>query len=218
LQRKIDGAHLRVEVWEKKHDDRSLTVSVTFGGTIFNNEMDWRANLRWFLPGNQRDEYSAVVHEFAPAFEREFLRRTETAATRDGNLARNSSVELISTGHSLGGGLAQQLAYCLCLNDKVPRVSKVYAFDPSPVTGFFSVRKAVRDFNRQNLKIDRIYERGEILAIVRSMTSLIWRPSTTAPSIRGLRYFLFFAWNPIVGHSMMRMAVRMDAAAHVSSI
>ncbi len=70
----------------------------------------------------------------------------------------------------------------------------------------------MRNVNRQGLKIDRIYERGEILAIVRSIISVLWRPSKRAPEIRGRRYFLFFAWNPIVGHSMVRMAVRMDAA------
>jgi hypothetical protein len=137
--------------------------------------------------------------------------------------ARSETDGLIVTGkkwgwradppHSLGGGLAQQFAYAHCLDDRVPRVADVYAFDPSPVTGFFSVKRSVRNVNRQGLKIDRIYERGEILAIVRSTIGVLWRPSKTAPEIRGRRYFLLFAWNPIVGHSMVRMAVRMDAAA-----
>lgn len=47
--------------------------------------------------------------------------------------------------------------------------------------------------NRKALKIDRIDERSEILAIVRSMTSVLWKPSKEAPEIRGIRYFLFFA-------------------------
>jgi hypothetical protein len=205
LQQKIEKTHLRVEVWEKRRADGTLVVAVTFGGTVFNNEMDWRANLRWFLPGGSRDEYTDVVRKFAPAFDTEFVRRLTGRAP--------STVELVSTGHSLGGGLAQQFAYAQCLDDRVPRVAKVYAFDPSPVTGFFSVKRSLRNVNRKGLKIDRIYERGEILAIVRSITSVFWRPSKKAPEIRGIRYFLFFAWNPIAGHSMVRMAVRMSAAA-----
>ena len=116
----------------------------------------------------------------------------------------------------MGGGLAQQFAYAHCLDDRVPPVVKVYAFDPSPVTGFFSVNRAVRNANRVGLQIARIYERGEILAVVRSITSVLWKPSKASPAISGRRYFLFFAWNPIVGHSMIRMAVRMSAvASHV---
>ena len=165
LQHKIEQTHLRVEVWERRCQDGSSIVAVTFGGTVFNNEMDWRANLRWFLPGGWRDEYTDVVRSFAPAFIPEFLRRLNGRAP--------TSVELVSTGHSLGGGLAQQFAYAHCLDDRVPRVANVYAFDPSPVTGFFSVRRSVRNVNRQGLKIDRIYERGEILAIVRSIISVL---------------------------------------------
>jgi len=205
LDHEIEPTHLRVEVWQKQRANGTLAVAVTFGGTVFNNKMDWRANLRWFLPGGLRDEYTDVVRTFAPAFIEEFVNRFGGPAA--------PSVEIISTGHSLGGGLAQQFAYAHCLDARVPRVTRVYAFDPSPVTGFFSVKRAVRDVNRKTLEIDRIYERGEILAIVRSITSVLWKPSTTAPQIRGRRYFLFHAWNPIAGHSMVKMAALMSAAA-----
>jgi Lipase (class 3) len=208
LQRKIEKTHLRVEVWEKRREDGTWVVAVAFGGTVFNNEMDWLANLRWFLPGS-RDQYTDVVQTFAPAFVCECVSRLAGRAP--------NTVELLATGHSLGGGLAQQFAYAHCLDDRVPRVARVYAFDPSPVTGFYSVKRSVRNVNRKNLQIDRIYERGEILAVVRSITSVLWKPSRQAPRIRGIRYFLFFAWNPIVGHSMVRMAARMSlAAGHAS--
>jgi Lipase (class 3) len=204
LHRKIEQTHLRLEVWEKQREDGTLLVAVTFGGTVFNNEMDWRANLRWFLPGHP-DQYTDVVHTFAPAFVDEYVKRLGERPV--------SSIELVTTGHSLGGGLAQQFAYAHCLDERVPRVTKVYAFDPSPVTGFYSVKRSVRNFNRKTLEIDRIYERGEILAVVRSIMSVLWKPSKSAPQIRGRRYYLFSTWNPITGHSMVRMAVRMSAAA-----
>jgi hypothetical protein len=205
LHRQIEETHLRVEVWQKTRRDGRPVVAVAFGGTVINNKMDWRANLRWFLPGGRRDQYTAVVRSFAPAFVHEFTQRLADYLPR--------SVVLIATGYSLGGGLAQQFAYAHCVTDRVPRVTKVYAFDPLPVTGFFSVKRSVRNINRRELQIDRIYERGEILALVRSIMSVLWKPSARAPQIRGRRYFLFRAWNPIVGHSMVRMAERLSAAA-----
>ena len=164
LLKQIRGSHLRVQVWER-HEPPA--VAVTFGGTVFNNDADWRANLRWFLPG-KRDEYTDLVQRFAPAFDLELKRRAQSMDT-----VRLSRLELYSTGHSLGGGLSQQFAYSLPL-DCVKRVKQVYAFDPSPVTGFFSVMRKLRDKNKKGLLIDRIYERGEVLALLRSLMSLFY--------------------------------------------
>jgi hypothetical protein len=201
LRRIIDAAHLRVEIWEKQSPPM---IAVAFGGTIFGNRIDWRANLRWFLPKTS-DEYSTVVKAFAPAFVTELAEYLATGQTMP-------NPTLFSTGHSLGGGLAQQFAYCLEPHGAVPRVHKVYAFDPSPVTGFLSVNQDIRHANQQGLLIDRIYERGEVLAVVRSVMSVFWRPSSRNPTIRGVRYSLFRTCNPIAGHSMARMASTLDAA------
>jgi hypothetical protein len=201
LQRKIAATHLRVEVWENKE---RRSVAVTFGGTVFNNENDWRANLRWILPLG-RDQYTDVVQTFAPEFAKEFRRRLA-----DPSGTHLADTRLFATGHSLGGGLAQQFAYSLPLDPKVKRVCAVYAFDPSPVTGFYSVARHLRTENKQNLWIDRIYERGEILALVRSLTSLLHKPSARHATIRGIRYFLFASWNPIADHSIVRFASRLD--------
>ena len=195
LLKKIATTHLRVEVWERKNP---AAVAVTFGGTVFNNDKDWLANLRWFLPGH-RDEYTDVVQAFAPAFAPELKRRWPQGVT------------LFSTGHSLGGGLAQQFAYSVPLGSM--KVTKVYAFDPSPVTGYRSVAKPLRDANKQGLLIDRIYERGEILAILRSLTSLFWRPTRVDAAIRGVRYALFHSWNAVGAHSIPALAAGLDAAA-----
>lgn len=200
LRQRFDHYHLRVEVWERQSP---AAVAVTFGGTVFRNEMDWRANLRWFWPGKV-DEYTLTQIQFSRAFADECARRDR--------LGQPLSAHLYSTGHSLGGGLAQQFAYALPDDAGVPRVEKVYAFDPSPVTGFFSVDKKVRDINRLSLKIDRIYERGEILAIARSLMSLVVNPSAAVPEIRGVRYSLFYSCNPIADHSMKMMASKLTAA------
>ena len=203
LLTQIGASHLRVEVWEKRE---TQSVVVAFGGTVFSSGKDWKSNLRWFLP-KHKDEYTEIVEVFGPAFVTEFKRR---ANAQGGDYLKGASI--YSTGHSLGGGLAQQFAYALPLNDFRLRVKHVFAFDPSPVTGFFSVTPEVRDVNKVDLLIDRIYERGEILALVRSLTSFFVQPSAENPSIRGVRYALFES-NALSGHSMIELACKMQAAA-----
>ena len=172
-------------------------------GPFFANITDWYANLRWFFPHKQ-DEYTVVVKTFGKAFVEEYLKRSvEPEWTFLGQ------AKLYSTGHSLGGGLAQQFAYSLPLNANVPRVTQVFAFDPSPVTGFFSVGKVLRTTNAQNLKIDRIYERGEILAYFRSLTNFFAPPSASHPAIRQVRYNLFHTVNPVSGHSIAELACKL---------
>jgi hypothetical protein len=206
LLKKIKNSHLRVQVWERAEPP---AVAVAFGGTVFNNHADWRANLRWFLLGRKGDEYTEVVQTFAPAFDLELKRRAGAMDT-----TRLCKLELYSTGHSLGGGLAQQFSYSLPL-DRIKPVKQVYAFDPSPVTGFFSVERKLRIENKKGLLIDRIYERGEILALLRSFTSLLINPSAKDAAIRGVRYSLFRAWNPIAAHSIDELAAKLDAARDV---
>jgi pimeloyl-ACP methyl ester carboxylesterase len=120
-----------------------------------------------------------------------------------------------STGHSLGGGLAEQFAYALPVNaNGTPRVTKVYAFDPSPVTGFLGVRRLIRDENKIGLKMDRIYEWGEVLAIARSIASAVHKPPVMDPEVRQLRYNLFGddrfgLTNVVAGHSIQQLACRL---------
>ena len=203
LRERFEASHLRVEVWEKREP---AALAVTFGGTVFDNAMDWKANLRWFIH-SKNDEYTAVVQAFAPAFVKYF-----TASNDEAHKQVFAHGRLFATGHSLGGGLAQQFAYSLPVDSRVPRVKAVYAFDPSPVTGFYSVARELRDTNKKGLFIDRVYERGEILALVRSLTSLIFRPTAVNAKIRGVRYSLFYGWNPIADHSIANLAKKIFGA------
>jgi hypothetical protein len=199
----MKASHLRVEVWIKNEPP---AIVVAFGGTVFTSGKDWKSNLRWFLP-KHKDEYSQIVDVFGPAFVDQMCLRIREP---NGGALRNAPI--YSTGHSLGGGLAQQFAYSLPTNAEVPRVARVFAFDPSPVTGFYSVDKSLRNTNKSNLHIDRIYERGEILAIARSMTSFFVKPSARSPSIRGIRYSLFYPADPVRGHSILELATKIEMA------
>jgi hypothetical protein len=204
LAARIRRSHLRVEVWENKS---AKSVAVTFGGTVADNWRDWIANLRWIIPFHN-DEYTKVVKDFCPAFVCALLKRI--SVSEDQNL---DSFILYSTGHSLGGGLAQQFAYALPVpvNARIPRVSHVFAFDPSPVTGFYSVSKLTRDENKTGLKIDRIYQRGEALAPLRSLTSLFVPPSRRDPEIIGVRYNLFYSIVLIAAHNMRKLAENLQS-------
>lgn len=195
LRKEMDAVHLRAEVWA--HPSTS-TVVVAFGGTVFSSTKDWKSNLHWFNPF-QHDEYSLVVKEFSPQFAEMIAKQQEPG------WEFLHGATIYSTGHSLGGGLAEEFAYSLPANG--PHVSKVYAFDPSPVSGFLSVNKDIRNKNKTGLQIDRIYERGEVLAILRSITSTIHKPPAVNPQVRQIRYNLFGndrfgLTNSIAGHSL----------------
>ena len=203
LREKIAKVHLRAEVWANASQE---TVAVAFGGTEFSNWRDWKSNFRWFIRRSRRDdEYSKIVNEFGPAFVKEYRSKKEQP---EWSFLRHAAI--FATGHSLGGGLAQEFAYSLPSDQGVPRVTKVFAFDPSPVTGFYSLDIATRKANSQHLAIDRIYERGEILAILRSLENFVYPPSATAPVIRQVRYDLFRTYNPIAGHSIAELACKLN--------
>lgn len=215
LAEKMNRTHLRVDVWYHPQDN---ILAVAFGGTVATSGKDWRANLRWFIAGDDNDEYSVLVRDFIPALQAEFHAR----AGRPG-YEQLASARLIATGHSLGGGLAQQFAYALVPDKDLPRVATVYAFNSSPVTGFYSVDKEIRDANSKQLRVERIYERGEGLAAVRSILASVYPPSESAPTIVETRYALF--WKPtlftlraaIDQHSIVPLATKMTIAAAVQN-
>jgi pimeloyl-ACP methyl ester carboxylesterase len=98
--------------------------------------------------------------------------------------------QIVTTGHSLGGGLAQLMAY------KVPGVAAAVAFDPSPVTGFYT---CVEDHEVNcNVPVWRIYARGEVLAYVRALMRKGYNLSENITEVE----FDGVAGNPIHKHSM----------------
>jgi len=199
LLMQLNISHLRAEVWEKRIPP---TIAVAFGGTVATSGKDWLSNLRWLIPiPFRKDEYTEVVTTLAPSFSAEYLK---LSAEPDREHLRGATLH--STGHSLGGGLAQQFAYALPLHAARPRVTHVYAFDSSPVTGYYSVDRATRKANSKGLETDRIYEKGEILSYLRAGLRFFRPPSRINPAIREVRYDLFRASNPIAGHSITELA------------
>jgi len=132
-------------------------VSIAFRGTVGLSGGDWYSNLSRF--GSPYDDYY-----------KQLQRNVDTIMKQIQNLdcyrraARKP--QIVSTGHSLGAGLAQFVA--LATRSGGPRIAKVLAFDPSPVTGAHLVNKTLLTENVQGLVIDRVYETGEVLSYARA--------------------------------------------------
>lgn len=155
--------HLRAEAWSNEQTNQ---VIVAFGGTAATSINDWKANLRWFFQFfNNEDEYTILTDTFIPIFIDTYKKRQNNS-----NEKWLEKASIIATGHSLGGGLSQRFAYSLEKSNGIPVVKHVYAFDPSPVSGKVSSPNFATQAD--GLTIYRIYNRGEILASLRSLLQL----------------------------------------------
>jgi len=143
-------AGLSYEIWEK-HDADQIIVALVFRGN--DEAVDWRTNLRWVTRYTPfvKDQYMQV-QSLSPLLVDEIHKRH-----------RGKYIRIVTTGHSMGGGLAQQAAYASV------RIKEVFAFEPSPVTGFYSVPDPPRSANAKGIVVRRIYERGEVLTTFRRL-------------------------------------------------
>ena len=203
LESNADRQQLFFEVWQKGIP--GAIVAIVFRGTVPNKWQTWQADFRWLIPLHE-DQYTIAAEILAGAFAKEVGKRIT-----NGSLSKE--VQLVSVGHSLGGGLAQEMAYALPSLPGIPRITKVYAFNPSPVTGFHSVPPAQRDINTKTLEIYRIFEHGEILAYIRLLTSYVIPPSVTDPAISEIRYNFDSSFDGVVNHSMAKLACGLLKAA-----
>lgn len=191
------------EVWQKGIPGE--IVAIVFRGTVPSKWQTWSADFRWLIPLHE-DQYTIAAENLAHDF-------AEEVGVRIANGSLKKDVQLVSVGHSLGGGLAQEFAYALPDKPSIPRITRVYAFNPSPVTGFHSVPSAQRDINTKTLEIDRIFEHGEILAYVRLLTSYVIPPSATDPAISEIRYNFDSSLEGVANHSMARLTCGIVKAA-----
>ncbi len=183
-----------------KYEDGMTYVTIIFRGTRFNKWQDWFSNANWltrYIPyvHNSYKQTILQIDAYISAISQYLI---------DQNIAESkNAIKFISTGHSLGGGLAQQAAYASC------EIVTVYAFDPSPVTGYYSVKRSKRHNNVEGLKIYRIWEHGEVLLYLRQITKTAQKISFNAninPRIVEVRFNFVEHVNAISEHSMVNLA------------
>ncbi|MEM1401892.1 MAG: DUF6792 domain-containing protein [Pseudomonadota bacterium] len=112
--------------------------------------LDWRTNLTGafgFEP-RQYELASTLVPEVIAALK-----------------AENPDVKIFTTGHSLGGGLAQQAGYLS------KDVLEVFTFNTSPVTNWTSLARR-GEVRNQFPVFHRVYNGGEVLGGLRDITTL----------------------------------------------
>ena len=176
---------LGVQIWARKGDPCPEAV-IAFRGTVGGDKGDWESNFHWILRAFPiYDQYEQVRDHVA-----DFIGHIE----RD-KCYRAGLTEITAVGHSLGGGLAQLAAY----SDS--RIRRVYAFDPSMVTGYYSVDPPNRDRNVQGLRMERVYEFGEVLAYGRLIMLHYIPLSPCNPRVVSVR-FRVFQGAPIALHSL----------------
>ena len=184
-----DNVGLFYRVWKKELDDATQVV-VAFRGTW--ELKDWfYGNLHWltrFLP--IEDQYSSARKNMQKVF--------------DYFSESKKPVQFFTTGHSLGGGLAQHILY-----SNPTKIIQAVVFDPSSVTGFADqtpenqVSACECDSSALNgeARIYRVYDAYEILANLRIFHKLVFPPerhiqevrfpNEASHSMKGLAFYLF---------------------------
>lgn len=187
---------LYFEVWERKIRSQHEVV-FAFRGTNLKEWADWRSNLRWFRflrRTHQKDDQYDVAR-------REVLKIHKRLRAQPGG----DKIKFSTTGHSLGGGLAQHAFYA-CL----PQMNRTVVFDTSPVTGFMDLPKAQRlKFHQMTYRetfpyyrVLRVHENGEILEYIRRFTQTFYREDSM---IRAVEVEVEHGGSSINKHSMARL-------------
>ena len=197
LPRGIPVGGLEMQVWRSVPNKGACgEIAIAFRGTQFKSIDDWVANFHWLnrlLPLD--DQYDQVRRHIS-----------NIVASIKKFPCYKSSTRIVAVGHSLGAGLAQLAAYVH------GDIRNVYAFDPSFVTGYLDVDSDTRNKNRVGLKINRIFERGEILSIPRAIAEDVTGLPRCNPRIQLVRFNTLSDWNPITQHKMERLAFNLFAA------
>lgn len=218
LRNSLHEANMHVEVWETEGDDPRIVI--VFEGTVFTSADHWKANLRWFLRffPKTEDQYTVASKAVASAFHKALTQSPSRYrySPNEGALTLHNGkrVRIIATGHSLGGGLAQQFAYAFPQEANPPagpKVDEVFAFDTSPVTGWYSTPNPPRDYNATGLRVNRIFEHGEILAYVRLFTSNL-AARTDNPKFWIYRYNFAKSADLLGSHSMATLSCELARA------
>ncbi|MGH8809582.1 MAG: lipase family protein [Noviherbaspirillum sp.] len=173
-----DDTGLFYRVW-KKDSAGSVDVVIAFRGTW--GMKDWLyGNLHWFTRFLPLDDQYKRAREYSARVIRQFQENAPATT-------RTKPVRFTTTGHSLGGGLAQHILYSF-----PDLIIQAHAFAPSSATGFADQtvenQVAACACDRKELKgearIYRIYDSYEILANLRIFHKLFFDPERHIQEVR----------------------------------
>ncbi|MCK1395803.1 hypothetical protein [Bradyrhizobium sp. 1] len=166
-----DPMGLAYHVW-KRTDARGncREVSIAFRGSVGSLNA-WLSNLQQFIPAFD-PEYGQLKREFGDAL--------------DDIQAKVPCRQIVTVGHSLGGGLGQFAALGI---SPAKRIAKVVTFNTSPVSGVNLVDDTrLLDGNMRGLTIDRVNQEGELLSYNFFKQRRQTKASGCNPLIRGVEF------------------------------
>ncbi len=194
---------LYYRVWHREMPTEHLVV-IAFRGT--EGISDWfRGNFRWLTRFSLlQDQYEQSRNEA-----NEIIKELDILYSGD------KKIKYFTTGHSLGGGLAQNVYYSM-----PEKILQSYVFDPSPVTMYSDNKDDVKRLGCEcdeelngEARIYRIYESGEILSYLRFPMKVFVNLNR---HINELRFAFDDSKNPIKQHSMERFTLKLAELSQTS--
>ena len=142
---------LYFDLWSNKQERISV---IAFRGT--DGPLDFYSNFHWLT-------------KYLP-FETQYQKvRNATPKLVSWLQQKNAQDHMIyTTGHSLGGGLAQYALYSHKL------IKEAYAFNSSPVTGWSDIDEKTREINVVGNKVVRVHENKEVLEFFRLLMKMTY--------------------------------------------
>jgi pimeloyl-ACP methyl ester carboxylesterase len=202
------------QVWARKRASRAAPVacsevSIAFRGTA-GSFADWVSNFDPVTSGVTDDHYRQLRRNIDAIIKK----ITTLDCYKRAQRSPQGSPQIVSVGHSLGGGLAQFAA--LANKPTRPRIAKVFAFDPSPVTGAGLIDRQAMLQNAEGLEIDRIYQTGEVLQRLRRVYEQFPKSSSSCkPQVRTVVYDALQPTGAVVLHNMAGLAGQMVQLTYI---
>lgn len=199
-----DDLGLMFHVWHRKVEGRDHVV-IAFRGTSGAGDF-WNANFWWFRRAFTDD----TQFDRARGHARAVIQFFDQKAVREGAPAPRYT----TTGHSLGGSLAQHILYAF-----PKQIEQAIVFDTSSVTGFSD--SSISRENRisgcscrpelgPEARIIRVYQTYEILANLRIFHKIFFPPER---HVQEVRFPFDSSWNPVTRHSIGEFTESLQAAA-----